>query len=59
MAKFPFLFRARDKPRARWGGDTMIYPFGGTASGKRVNERTAMTVTSVYACVRILSEATF
>jgi HK97 family phage portal protein len=50
------IFRARDKPRNRWGYG-MTYPFGDTASGKRVNERTAMTVTAVYACVRILSEA--
>ena len=31
--------------------------FGGTSSGKNVNERTAMRVTAVYSCVRILSEA--
>ncbi len=30
--------------------------FGGTTSGKTVNERTAMQTTAVYACVRILSE---
>lgn len=30
--------------------------FGGTASGKTVNERTAMQTTAVYACVRILAE---
>ena len=52
------IFRARDKPRNRWGrGGGIFYPFGGTASGKHVNERTAMTVTAVYACVRILAEA--
>ena len=49
--------RSRDAPRNRWDGSGFMYPFGDTASGKRVNERTAMTVTSVYACVRILSEA--
>lgn len=31
--------------------------FGGTTSGKTVNERTAMQTTAVYACVRILAEA--
>jgi phage portal protein BeeE len=31
--------------------------FGGTTSGKSVNERTAMQTTAVYACVRILAEA--
>lgn len=31
--------------------------FGGTTSGKTVNERTVMQTTVVYACVKILSEA--
>lgn len=31
--------------------------FGSTSSGKNVNEATAMRVTAVYSCVRILSEA--
>lgn len=31
--------------------------FGGTTSGKPVNERSAMQMTAVYACVRILSES--
>lgn len=30
---------------------------GGSTSGKRVNERSAMQMTAVYSCVRILSEA--
>ena len=30
---------------------------GSTASGKRVNARSAMQMTAVYSCVRILSEA--
>ena len=30
---------------------------GGSTSGKNVNERSAMQMTAVYACVRILSEA--
>jgi HK97 family phage portal protein len=56
LAKFPFLFRARDKPSNQLGGG-VSFPWGGTASGKAVNEQTAMTVTAVYACVRILGEA--
>jgi HK97 family phage portal protein len=48
--------RARDKPKNDLGGG-VHYPMGGTISGQMVNERTAMTVTAVYACVRILSEA--
>lgn len=31
--------------------------FGNTTSGKPVNERTAMQMTAVYSCVRILAEA--
>lgn len=31
--------------------------YGSTASGKRVNARSAMQMTAVYSCVRILSEA--
>ncbi len=50
------LFRSRDKPQNRIGGG-WSFLFGGTTSGKTVNERTAMQTTAVYACVRILSEA--
>ena len=56
MAKFPFIFRARDKPKNDLGGG-VSFPMGGTLSGQAVNERTAMTVTAVYTCVRILAEA--
>lgn len=50
------LFQSRDKPKNRLGiGASFL--FGGTSSGKNVNERTAMQATAVYACVRILSEA--
>jgi len=48
--------RARDKPKNDLGGG-VTYTLGGSASGQAVNERTAMTVTAVYACVRILAEA--
>ncbi len=50
------LFHSRDKPQNRVGG-RWSFLFGGTTSGKEVNERTAMQTTAVYACVRILSEA--
>ena len=36
---------------------TAIFNFGRSTSGKSVNEITAMQITAVYACVRILSEA--
>ena len=51
------LFRARDKPRNSLNGSGYAFLFGSTASGKAVNERSAMQMSAVYACVRILSEA--
>ena len=51
-----FKFHSRDKPQNKVGG-AFSFLFGGTTSGKPVNERTAMQTTAVYACVRILSEA--
>jgi HK97 family phage portal protein len=50
------LFRSRDKPQNRVGS-SFSFLFGGTTSGKAVNERTAMQTTAVYACVRILAES--
>ncbi len=49
-------FHSRDKPRNSVGGGWRFL-FGGTTSGKAVNERTAMQTSAVYACVRILSES--
>ena len=57
MNVFSILFRARDKPVSALNGSTYSFFFGGTTSGKAVNERSAMQMTAVYACVRILSEA--
>ena len=51
------LFRSRDKPQNRTSGSTYTFFTGGSSSGKMVNERSAMQMTAVYACVRILSEA--
>lgn len=56
MSIFSGLFRSRDKPKNRVGGG-WPFLFGGTTSGKTVNERTAMQSAAVYACVRILAEA--
>ena len=36
---------------------TLQYYFGRSAAGQTVNERTALQVTAVYACVRILAES--
>lgn len=57
MSIFNGLFRSRDKPKNRTAGSNYSFFFGGTTSGKPVNERSAMQMTAVYACVRILAEA--
>lgn len=41
----------------RTPGSSFAFYMGGSSSGKIVNERSAMQMTAVYACVRILSEA--
>jgi HK97 family phage portal protein len=51
------LFKSRDKPMNNFWNNSYSFFFGGTTSGKTVNERTAMQTTAVYACVRILAEA--
>ncbi len=51
------LFRSRDKPTDRTAGSSYSFFLGGTASGKYVTERSAMQMTAVYCCVRVLSEA--
>ena len=51
------LFRSRDKPQNRTAGSSYTFFMGGTTSGKAVTERSAMQMTAVYSCVRILAEA--
>lgn len=50
------IFKARDKPKDSLGGSRYSFFFGGTTAGKPVNEHTAMQMTAVYSCVRILAE---
>ena len=57
MGIFSGLFKSRDKPQNRTPGSNYAFFFGGTTSGKAVTERSAMQMTAVYSCVRILSEA--
>ena len=57
MGIFSGLFRSRDKPTDRTAGSSYAFYLGGSTSGKVVTERSAMQMTAVYACVRILSEA--
>ena len=57
MGIFSGLFKSRDKPQNRTAGSNYAFFMGGTTSGKAVTERSAMQMTAVYSCVRILSEA--
>ncbi|HBL84702.1 MAG: phage portal protein [Clostridiales bacterium GWF2_38_85] len=50
------IFHFRDKPKNALNGCRYSFLFGSTNSGKPVNEHTAMQMTAVYSCVRILSE---
>ena len=51
------LFRSRDKPQNRTAGSAYTFFMGGSSAGKNVNARSAMQMTAVYSCVRILAEA--
>lgn len=57
MSIFSGLFRSRDKPQNRTAGSAYTFFAGSSTAGKSVTERSAMQMTAVYACVRILSEA--
>ena len=53
------IFKSRDTPKNHMSdnvGGGRYFPFGRTWSGKSVTERTAMQITAVYACVRIIAE---
>ena len=49
------LFRARDKPKDVVSAAPTFY-FGTSGSGKAVNANTAIQLSTVYACVRVISE---
>ena len=55
--KNPFagLFRARDKPQDSVSAAPTFY-FGTSGSGKPVNANTAIQLSTVYACVWVISE---
>ena len=57
MGLLSSLFRSRDAPQNRTAGSGYTFYFGGSTSGKTVTERSAMQMTAVYSCVRILAEA--
>ncbi len=50
------LFKSRASPKNTFWQNAYAFFFGPTPSGKTVNERTAMTTSAVYACVRVLAE---
>ena len=55
------LFRSRDKPGGRPSPRNNVSAalaifFGSSAAGKPVNPRTAVQMTAVYACVRVIAE---
>ena len=57
MGVFTGIFRSRDKPQNATAGSAYSFCMGGTTAGKTVTERSAMQMTAVYSCVRILAEA--
>ena len=59
MLDFVKRIFSRDKPRVENSTAGGAYQFfmGQSTAGKRVSERSAMQMTAVYSCVRILSEA--
>ena len=57
LGLFKGVFRSRDKPQNKTAGSSYTFYMGGTTSGKSVTERSAMQMTAVYSCVRILAEA--
>ncbi len=57
MGFFNSLFRSRDAPQNSTAGSAYTFFFGGSTSSKTVTERSAMQMTAVYSCIRILAEA--
>ena len=52
---FTTLFRARDKPKDAISGAPSFF-FGSSGAGKSVTVQTAIQLSTVYACVRVISE---
>lgn len=57
MKLFSSLFHSRDKPKNSTAGSAYRFYMGSSTAGKNVTERSAMQMTAVYSCVRVLSEA--
>ena len=54
---FKGLFRSRDKPQDSYHFSGFPFLFGRSISGKTVNETTALQISAVFACVKILAES--
>ncbi len=52
-----WLARRRKASDFAPAGSSYSFLFGPTSSGRQVTERSAMQMTAVYSCVRILAEA--
>lgn len=57
MRVFGQLFKARDKPQDALNGSGYSFLFGRSTAGQSVNAHSAMQLSAVYACVRILAES--
>lgn len=57
MSVFEKLFKARDKPQDTLNGSGYSFLFGRSTAGQSVNAHSAMQLSAVYACVRILAES--
>ena len=54
---FRGMFKSRDKPQDSYHFSVAPFLFGKSISGKTVDEFSAMRLSAVYACVRILAES--
>lgn len=54
---FKSLFKSREPPQDRYYFSSAPFLFGKSISGAKVTETSAMRVSAVYACVRILAES--
>lgn len=54
---FKGLFRSRDKPQDSYHFSGFPFLFGRSISGKTVNEITALQISAVFACCKILAES--
>lgn len=54
---FKGLFKSRDKPQNSYYYSEAPFLFGRSISGKTVNETTALQISAVFACCKILAES--